>query len=62
VATFGGGNMQLQLLGPDGTTWLGVGSAITANAFASLALVPGQYRLGVTTATGVYAALTGVPT
>jgi hypothetical protein len=41
VATFGGGNMQLQLLGPDGTTWLGVGSAITANGFASLALVPG---------------------
>jgi hypothetical protein len=31
VATFGGGNVQLQLLGPDGSTWLNVGSAITAN-------------------------------
>jgi hypothetical protein len=61
-ATFGGGNVQLQLLGPDGSTWLNVGSAVTANGFASQALPPGQYRLAVTTATAVYAALTSVPT
>jgi hypothetical protein len=62
VATFGGGNVQLQLLGPDGSTWLSVGSAVTANGFASLTLPPGTYRIAITTATAVYAALTSVPT
>jgi hypothetical protein len=38
----------LQLLGPDGSTWLNAGSAITANGFASLALVPGIYRVAIT--------------
>jgi hypothetical protein len=37
----------LQLLGPDGSTWLNAGSAITANGFAS-ALVPGIYRVAIT--------------
>ena len=43
-------------------TWLNVGSAITANGFASLALPSGQYRIAITTATAVYAALTSMPT
>jgi hypothetical protein len=60
-ATFGGGNVQLQLLGPDGSTWLAVGRAITSNGFSSQALPPGQYRIAITTATGVFAALTSVP-
>jgi hypothetical protein len=41
-ATFGGGNVTLQLLGPDGSTWLNVGSAITANGFSSQSLPPGS--------------------
>lgn len=55
VATFGGGNVALQYLGPDESTWLTVGSALTANGLASFDLPPGRIRAAVTTATGVYA-------
>lgn len=55
VATWGGGNVQLQYLGPDGTTWLNVGAALTANGLAPFELPPGRIRAAVTTATGVYA-------
>jgi hypothetical protein len=61
-ATFGGGNVQWQTLALDGSTWINVGSSITADNFVVLGdLPPGQYRLAVTTATGVYAALSTVP-
>jgi hypothetical protein len=60
VATFGGGNVVLQLLGPDQTTWLNAATALTANGFQSLTLPPGIYRIAITTATAVYAALTSV--
>lgn len=60
-ATFGGGSVQLQILSFDKATWLNVGSAFSANGFISQALPPGQYRLAITTATAVYAALTSVP-
>jgi hypothetical protein len=56
----GGGNVQLQLLGPDASTWLNVGTAITANGFSNLTLPSGTYRIAVTAATGVYASLTSV--
>jgi hypothetical protein len=60
-ATFGGGNVQWQTLALDGTTWINVGSSITADNFVVLGdLPPGQYRLSVTTATAVYAALTTI--
>jgi hypothetical protein len=60
-ATFGGGNVQWQTLALDGSTWINVGSSITANNFVVLGdLPPGQYRLSVTTATAVYAALTAI--
>jgi hypothetical protein len=62
VATFGGGSVQLQLLGPDGSTWLNVGAAITANGYVSQTLPPGSYRLSITTATAVYADLTRAAT
>jgi len=48
----------MQLLGPEGSTWLNVGPAITANGFTGFALVPGTYRVAITTATAVYATLT----
>lgn len=54
-ATWGGGNVQLQYLGPDGATWLNVGSAFTADGLASFELPPGRIRAAVTTATAVYA-------
>lgn len=54
VASWGGGNAQLQVLGPDGATWINVGSAITANGVATFKLGKSQVRVVVTTASGVY--------
>jgi microcystin-dependent protein len=59
-ATFGGGNVQLQTLSLDGSTWVSVGSSITTAGLTTFDLPPGQYRLAVTTATAVYAALTTI--
>jgi hypothetical protein len=57
TATFGGGSVKLQVLLPDGTTWVDVagGSLTAAGATAGLALPPGSYRANITTATAVYA-------
>jgi hypothetical protein len=60
-ATFGGGNVQLQTLALDGSTWVNVGTSITAAGLSNYDLSPGQYRLAITTATAVYASLFGVP-
>jgi hypothetical protein len=61
-ATFGGGSVQWQILALDGSTWINVGSSITSDNFVVLGDLPqGQYRLSVTTATGVYASLVTVP-
>ena len=61
-ATFGGGNLQLQILAIDNTTWLNVGSTVTADGITTYSnLPPDQYRIVVTTATGVFAALTRIP-
>jgi hypothetical protein len=60
-ATWSGGNIQLETLAGDGSTWINVGSSITANGFSTYDLPPGQYRIAVTTATAVYAALTTIP-
>jgi hypothetical protein len=62
TATFGGGNVQLQTLALDGSTWITLGSAITAAGNQTYDLPPASYRLGITTATAVYASLTNVPT
>lgn len=67
VATWSAGSVQLQMLAEDGVTWIapwtiaGAANNFTANATATLDLVPGQYRLAVTTATAVYASLCSVP-
>lgn len=55
VATFGGGSVTLQYLGPDGSTWLTAATALTANGVAQVRLPPGRVRAAVATATGVYA-------
>ena len=60
-ATFGGGNVQLQVLSLDGSTWINVGSSVTAAGQSTVDIPPGQYRLSITTATAVFAALTRVP-
>jgi hypothetical protein len=59
--TFGGGNVQLQTLSADGTTWVGLGTSITSATNQSYDLPPASYRLAIVTATAVYASLTSVP-
>jgi hypothetical protein len=56
VATWGGGSAKLQILGPDGATYLSVASTtdFSANGFATVDLPPGQYRFTIATATAVY--------
>jgi hypothetical protein len=67
IATWGGGNVALQMLAADGSTWVapmniaGSANSLTANGSATLDLSPGQYRIAVTTATGVYATVARVP-
>lgn len=66
-ATWGGGNIALQVLGPDGSTWIaplsigGSANTLTANGQQVLNLAAGQYRIAVTTATAVYAVVASVP-
>lgn len=61
-ATWGGGNAQLQVLGPDGATWLNVGSTITADGISTYAnLPPASYRWNITTTTAGFVNLTRVP-
>lgn len=55
VGTWGGGNLQLQTLGPNGSTWVNVGSPLTADGTMSFSLGRCQIRGVVTTASGVYA-------
>jgi hypothetical protein len=63
VATFGGGNVELQILGPDQSTYLSAPTALKLSAAGTIAgyLPPGQYRFAITTATAVYCSVTGVP-
>jgi hypothetical protein len=63
VATFGGGNVELQMLGPDNSTWVSAPTALKLSANGSIAgyLPAGSFRFAVTTATAVYASVAGVP-
>ena len=54
TATFGGGNVALQRLSPDGTTYVTVMTAFTAAGYQNAYLRGGTYRLLVTTATAIY--------
>jgi hypothetical protein len=63
VATFGGGSVKLQRLGPDGSTYLSVssGTDFSANGYATVDLPSGNYRWTIATASAVYAELTRIP-
>jgi hypothetical protein len=63
VATFGGGSVELQMLGPDQSTWLSAPTALKLSAAGTIAgyLPPGQYRFTIATATAVYCSVAGVP-
>lgn len=68
TATFGGGNITLQLLLPDGTTFVspfslaGSANILSAAGSTTIDCPPGQYQIKVTTATGVYVSLASIPT
>lgn len=54
VATFGGGNVVLEQLGPDNVTYFAMHSVITANGTTRVQVPPGVYRFRITTATAVF--------
>lgn len=72
----GTNNVELQVLGPDGSTWLSIYDAFNnagteadlkvgvfgANGAKNLDLAPGQYRFVMTTATALFANISRVPT
>jgi hypothetical protein len=64
LATFGGGSVKFQTLGPDGATFVSVSSAtdFTAAGNATVDIPPGQYRFTIATATAVFASAASIPT
>jgi len=67
TATFGGGSVAVQILGPDNATWLaplntaGSANTLTAAGQQQMNLPGGQYRISIVTATAVHASLASVP-
>ena len=67
LATWGGGSVALQMLGPDNSTYMTVNDvygapvSFTANGQTTAALPPGQYKWTIATATAVYAIAASVP-
>jgi hypothetical protein len=53
-ATWGGDSVTLQRLSPDGTTYVTVLTAFTADGYQNANLPSGTYRLLVATATAIY--------
>ncbi len=60
-ATWGGGNVVLKQLMPDGTTYIAVDPTFTADNSVIIDLPPGTYQLTITTATAVQGSLVRVP-
>lgn len=62
VGTFGASSSQLQMLGPDGTTFINVGTAVTSAGQQVVELAPCEVQLVVSggTANAVSAALARV--
>ncbi|CAB4121948.1 hypothetical protein UFOVP16_29 [uncultured Caudovirales phage] len=67
-ATWSGGNARLEMLGPDGSTWLPVDqyaqasvAQLTANGMVTFIAPAGRMRVNITTATNVNASVVGCP-
>jgi hypothetical protein len=60
-ATWGGGSVTLQIVGPDGSTLISTALTLTANGQVGGYLPPGTYQITVTTSTAVYAVVQSVP-
>jgi hypothetical protein len=55
VATWGGGSAKLQMLLPDGTTWVDVTSVtLSANGYVSFTLPPCRVRTVIATSSAAY--------
>lgn len=62
IASWGGGSLTLQRLGPDGATFITAATALTADGTTgSLALPPGTYRILATTAAGIWVSISRIP-
>jgi len=63
VATFSSGSVDLQKLGPDGSTYLSVSTAtnFSTAGYATVYLPAGSYRFTIATSTAVYARLQRIP-
>lgn len=53
-ATWGGGSLTLQRLSPDGSTYVTVLTAFSADGYQNVNLPSGTYQLLLATATGLY--------
>jgi hypothetical protein len=53
VVTGTAGTITLQILGPDGSTFV-TAASFTASGFATVDLPAGKYQVAIATATGVY--------
>jgi hypothetical protein len=59
--TFSSGSVQIQTLSIDGSTWIPVGSSVSANGVQVLELPIGQYRTAVSgSVSAVYFSLTRI--
>lgn len=61
-ATWGGGNIKLSMLGPDGTTYVDIPSAtLSANGAVAVQIPTGTYKIVRTTATAIYCSMHWIP-
>lgn len=54
-------SVKLNILGPDGLTYLLAITEITANGFANYDLPPGTYQIVIATSTANYVTVTRIP-
>lgn len=61
AGTWNSGSLDLQIIAPDGSTFVSVLSAVvSANKFQTLDLPAGQYKFVVTTTDGIYATISRI--
>ena len=63
TGTIGGATINFQFLGPDGSTWVTIGSAIAAAGQSLFELPPGQIRISISggTPSALYAQAARIP-
>lgn len=59
AATYG--SLQFQALSPDGTTYVNIGAAVTADGYTTVDIPPGTYQFVATGGTSYNVAIVRVP-